>query len=114
MSTKPVTSNIFTHFEKVQDPRLNRKKQHNLSDIFFMTLTAVICGADNWVMIREFCKSKEVWLTELLSLENGIPSHDTFGRVFSLIDTDVFGECFTSWMKDVSQLTNDEIIAIDW
>ena len=113
MAIKPATSSIFTHFEKVKDPRLNRKKKHNLSDIFFMTLAAVICGADNWVMIREFCKSKEAWLTELLSLEDGIPSHDTFGRVFSLIDTDEFSECFTSWMKDVSQLTKSEIIAID-
>lgn len=112
MSQK-ATSNIFTHFEKIKDPRLNRKKKHNLSDIFFMTLTAVICGADNWVMIREFCKSKEVWLTELLELEYGIPSHDTFGRVFAMIDTESFSECFTNWMKDISQLTSNEIIAID-
>lgn len=111
--TQKATSNIFTHFEKVKDPRLNRKKKHNLSDIFFMTLAAVICGADNWVMIREFCKSKEDWLTELLELEHGIPSHDTFGRVFAIIDTKIFSECFTNWMKDISQLTNNEIIAID-
>ena len=58
MAQKP-TSNIFTHFEKVKYPRLNRNKKHTLSDIFFMTLSAVICGADNWVMIQEFCKSKE-------------------------------------------------------
>ena len=105
--TQKLTSNIFTHFEKIKDPRLNRKKKHNLSDIFFMTLSAVICGADNWVMIREFCKSKEIWLTELLGLEHGIPSHDTFGRVFAMIDTKAFSECFTSWMKDVSELTNN-------
>lgn len=107
------TSNIFTHFEKVKDPRIARKKKYNLSDIFFMTLTAVICGADNWVMIREFCKSKESWLTKLLSLEHGIPSHDTFGRVFAMIDTKSFNECFSNWMKDVSQITNNEIVAID-
>jgi predicted transposase YbfD/YdcC len=111
--TQKTTSNIFTHFEKVKDPRLNRKKKHNLSDMFFMTLLAVICGADNWVMIREFCKSKEIWLTKLLGLEHGIPSHDTFGRVFAMIDTKAFSECFTNWMKDISELTKNEIIAID-
>ena len=99
MSTKPAISSIFTHFEKVKDPRINRKKKHNFSDICFMTLSAVICGADNWVMIREFCKSKEAWLTELLGLEHGIPSHDTFGRVFAMIDTKAFGECFTNWNR---------------
>ena len=78
-----------------------------------MTLSAVICGADNWVMIQEFCKSKEAWLTKLLGLENGIPSHDTFGRVFAMIDTKAFSECFTNWMKDISELTKNEIIAID-
>ena len=112
MAQKP-TSNIFTHFEKVKYPRLNRNKKHTLSDIFFMTLSAVICGADNWVMIQEFCKSKEAWLTKLLGLENGIPSHDTFGRVFAMIDTKAFSECFTNWMKDISELTKNEIIAID-
>ena len=100
--SQEITSSIFTHFEKVKDPRKDRKKKHNLSDIFFMTLTAVICGADNWVMIREFCKSKEAWLTEVLSLEYGIPSHDTFGRVFSMIDTKEFDECFSKWIKDIA------------
>jgi len=65
-----------------------------LQDIFFITLW-VICGADNWVAIEEFGEVKEGWFTELLGLENGIPSHDTCGDVFALIDTEEFSECFS-------------------
>ncbi|QIV96314.1 putative transposase YbfD/YdcC [Allofrancisella inopinata] len=100
MSTK-ATASIFHHFEQVSDPRINRKKRHKLIDIFFMTITAVICGANNWVMIEEFCKSKEEWLNNILDLENGIPSHDTFGRVFAALNTQEFIECFNQWMKDI-------------
>lgn len=111
--SKQATASIFSHFEKVTDPRINRKKKHKLLDIFFMTLTAVICGANNWVMIEEFCKSKQDWLESILDLENGIPSHDTFGRVFAALNTAEFIECFNQWMKDVAKLTNTEVIAID-
>jgi len=83
------TASIFHHFSTIIDPRLNRQKKHQLQDIFFITLCAVICGADNWVAIEEFGKAKEVWFTEKLNLVNGIPSHDTFGDVFAAID----GKC---------------------
>jgi len=79
-----------------------------LQDIFFITLCAVICGADNWV-----AEAKEGWFTELLGLENGIPSHDTFGDVFALIDTEEFSECFSKWVADLATLTEGEVIAID-
>ncbi len=82
-------------------------------DIFFITLCAVICGNDNWVVIEEFGKAKEEWFTKLLGLTHGIPSHDTFGDVFAASDTEQFSECFSSWVTDLADLTEGEIIVID-
>ena len=113
MITPQPTSSIFEHFESITDPRVDRRKKHLLEDIFFMTLSAVICGADNWVAVETFCKSQEKWLANELGLENGIPSHDTFGKVFSMINVQDFSDCFTNWMHDISSLSDGEIVAID-
>ena len=107
------SASIFQHFASVNDPRINRQKKHQLQDIFFITLCAVISGADNWVMIEEFGQAKEAWLTEQLGLTHGIPSHDTFGYVFAAIDTEQFSACFTRWVADLANLTDGEVIAID-
>jgi hypothetical protein len=72
----------------------------------------VICGAEGWVGIEEFGKSKEAWFTELLQLPNGIPSHDTFGRVFALIDPKQFEASFVQWVQGISQQVKG-VIAID-
>jgi len=95
------------------DPRMNRRKQHHLKDIFFITLCASICGADSWVAIETFGRAKEAWFTKILSLKNGIPSHDTFGYVFSVIDIEEFSRCFSRWVADLSELSDGEIISID-
>lgn len=107
------TASIVEHFASIPDPRLDRRKRHKLSDIFFITLSAVICGADDWVSIEQFGKAKEKWFTAVLDLKHGIPSHDTFGRIFALIDTQKFSECFSRWVADLSGLSGGEIIAID-
>lgn len=107
------TASIFHHFASVKDPRVNRQKKHQLQDIFFITLCAVISGADNWVMIEEFGRSKEEWFREQLDLQHGIPSHDTFGDVFAAIDTEEFSNCFSRWVADLANLTTGEVIAID-
>jgi predicted transposase YbfD/YdcC len=112
MKPRP-TASIVDHFASLPDPRLDRRKRHKLSDIFFITLCAVICGADDWASIELFGKSKQKWFTGVLGLRYGIPSHDTFGRVFSLIDTQQFSECFSRWVADLSDLSGGEIIAID-
>ena len=112
MTDKP-TPSIIHHFSSIEDPRLDRQKKHKLQDIFFITLCAVICGADNWVAIEEFGKAKVDWFTELLSLQHGIPAHDTFGDVFAAIDSQQFSECFTNWVSDLANLTEGEVIAID-
>lgn len=67
------TAAIIDHFASIPDPRLNRRKRHKLSDIFFITLCAVICGADDWASIELFGKSKQKWFTEVLGLQHGIP-----------------------------------------
>lgn len=107
------SASIFHHFATVTDPRINRQKKHQLPDIFFITLCAVISGADNWVMIEEFGKAKEDWFTEQLNLQHGIPSHDTFGDVFAAIDNEQFSRCFSNWVADLAELTSGEVIAID-
>jgi predicted transposase YbfD/YdcC len=107
------TASILSHFSSIEDPRVNRQKLHKLEDIFFITICAVICGADNWVAIEEFGKAKEFWFTEILGLTHGIPSHDTFGKVFSALDSAAFSESFSRWVSDLAKLSEGEIVAID-
>ena len=81
-------------FAQVEDPRMERTKLHRLQDIIILAICGVLCGANGWVEIEEFGKAKEAFFTELLKLLNGIPSHDTFGRVFALIDPKQFEASF--------------------
>lgn len=104
---------IGEHFNHLEDPRMDRTKHHQLLDIIAIAICGVICGADNWVDLELFGRSKEEWLKRFLVLSNGIPSHDTFGRVFARLDPEKFAQCFTSWVKAVSQLTQGQVIAID-
>ena len=92
---------------------MGRAKRHELLDIIVITLCAVICGADNWVEIEEFGKAKSDWFARFLKLPNGIPSHDTFGRVFGLLNPEQFGACFTAWVGQVSELAQGEVVVID-
>ena len=89
------------HFEEMPDPRIDRKKQHLLMDILVMTLCAVICGATSWESIEDYGHKQEEWLKTFLALPNGIPSHDTIARVYSLLDAKKFSLCFMGWMKEV-------------
>lgn len=112
MSKNPLEK-IEKHFGRVQDPRIERSKEHKLIDIITIAICAVICGAEGWVDIENFGKSKIVWLKTFLELPNGIPSHETLGRVFSLIDSDEFQERFHSWVQSVHELTNGQVVSID-
>lgn len=105
---------FLKHFEELEDPRLNNHNfRHNLPDILVITILATICGADGWTEINEFAVAKEEWLKTFLSLPHGIPSHDTFGRVFALIDPSKFESCFCAWIESLEINTDQEIIAID-
>src|SRR5450631_3242524 len=81
-------------FAQVEDPRMDRTRLHRLRDIIILAICGVLCGAEGWVEIEEFGKAKEAFFTDLLDLPNGIPSHDTFGRVFALIDPKQFARKF--------------------
>jgi len=112
MQTTKVAT-ISDHFSCVKDPRMERTKDHPLVNIIVIAICAVICGADTWVDIENFGKAKQEWLGEFLDLTNGIPSHDTFGRVFRLLDPEQFQRGFVSWIQAVSDITDGEIVAID-
>ncbi len=103
---------LETIFAQVADPRVERTKRHRLRDIIILAICGVICGAEGWVEIEEFGKAKEAWFTELLNLPNGIPSHDTFGRVFAHLDPKQFEASFFQWVQGISQ-TVQGVIAID-
>lgn len=112
MRKKPLEA-IEEHFSKVSDPRLERTKDHNLMDIIAIAICAVICGAEGWVDIENFGNSKFSWLKTFLELPNGIPSHDTFGRVFSMLDAQEFQRAFYEWVWAVNDLIQGQIINID-
>ena len=104
---------IMEYFGKIPDPRIDRKKLHKLTDIIFITIGAVICGCDTWEDIEEWGLIRKDWLLTILELPNGIPSHDTINRVFSLIDPQAFQQCFVDWVKSVSVVSEGEVISID-
>ena len=104
---------IMEHFGSIPDPRIDRKKLHKLHDIIFITIAATICGIDTWEEIEEWAEIREDWLKTILELPNGIPSHDTINRVFSLIDPQCFQQCFVEWVKSVSRITEGQVISID-
>ena len=103
---------VSQYFATVEDPRIDRTKDHALLDIIIITLCAVICGAESWVAVEEFGTTKRAWLETFLDLPHGIPSHDTFGRVFARIDPQQFQHSFMQWVRALQQVHGD-LIAID-
>ena len=112
MAEGPLGS-IRIHFSQLEDPRLDCQKLHQLMDIIVIAICAVICGAETWVDIANFGQARKEWFKKYLELPNGIPSHDTFGRVFSRLNAAAFEACFFDWVSAVSQITGGQVIAID-
>ena len=112
LKLKPKTT-ISEHFSEIKDPRIDRKKLHQLIDIITITLCAVIAGAETWSDIELFGQCKYNWFKSFLELPNGIPSHDTFNRVFTRLDPKQLEKCFEDWVKSIKNLLSSEQIAID-
>ncbi len=112
-TSEKTSATIVDYFAEIEDPRVDRTKDHELLDIIVIAICAVICGADGWTGMEAFGKAKLAWLETFLDLPKGIPSHDTFGRVFARIDPQVFERCFSNWISAVYQITAGQVIAID-
>jgi predicted transposase YbfD/YdcC len=104
---------LFEHLSEIEDPRREQTKLHKLIDILVIAVCATICGAEGFNEIEEFGEAKEEWLKQFLELSNGIPSHDTFRRVFMLIKPEKFQAVFFRWVESVSKATNGKLVNID-
>lgn len=106
-------SYLWQHFESIDDPRTSYLIEHKLLDIIALTILAIICGADTWVEIEEYGKSKHSWLQTFLELPNGIPSHDTIARLFARLSPEQLQSAFLNWISEIAQITQGEVIALD-
>src|SRR5215831_7564435 len=100
-------------FGDLPDPRVSGRCDHKLIDIIMIAVCAVICGAESWTGVETFGKAKRGWLKQFLELPNGIPSHDTFGRVFASLDGEAFQQGFARWVETVFGVTKGQVVAID-
>src|SRR5512143_103258 len=101
------------HFAELADPRIDRSRLHDLLDIVAIAICAVVAGAESWDDIEVFGNAKHAWLGTFLALPNGIPSHDTFRRVFERLDPDEFQRCFLRWIEALHEATDRQVIALD-
>ncbi len=104
---------LTQHFAALEDPRVERTRLHSLETIVTIAICAVICGAETWDEIAEFGEAKADWLATFLDLPHGIPSHDTFNRVFAALDPVQFRACFLRWMRAVATALPAQVVALD-
>ena len=109
----PLATVVYNHFEEITDPRLNRGLNHDLGELMFIALTAALANADSWADVERFGTSHQDWFAKHLPLENGIPSHDTFSRVFARLDSGEFLTAMHRWIDDFSDSLRGQGIAID-
>ena len=112
LSDSPL-ADIRGHFGTIEDPRVDRTELHLLIDIIVIAIGVVVCGAEDWPDVEAFGKAKEKWLKKYLDLPNGIPSHDTFGRVFARLNPEQFGTSFLNWVRAIMTLTDGQVVAVD-
>lgn len=105
--------NLLEGFEALPDPRLDRTRRHKLVDILVIGLCSLLSGGETFTDMEIFGKSKEQWLRTFLELPNGIPSHDTFNRVFSALDPHQFLDCFIQWVQSICPALSGQVVAID-
>ena len=112
MDRSPQTS-IEMYFGSLPDPRVERTRAHRLTDLLTIALCAILCGANDWVAVETFGQAKAAWLRTFLPLPGGIPSHDTFGRVFARLDPAALQQCFAAWVQAVVGELPAQVVAID-
>ena len=108
-----VNASIVEHFQTLEDPRIERTKKHLLLDILIIAVCTLLTGGEGFQDMELFGKSKRQWLQTFLALPHGIPSHDTFGRVFARLNPTRFQECFLSWTRAVAALTQGTLVSLD-
>jgi predicted transposase YbfD/YdcC len=106
-------SRVQEHFAMLDDPRVDRTRRHELGDIVVIAILAVICGSDGWDDIVDFAEVREAWLKTFLKLPGGLPSADTFRRVFSALDPQQFGQCFASFVAELAGHVDGNLVCID-
>ena len=107
------TPAIFTFFEEVTDPRQTAKVEHSLIEMITIAMCASICGVNDWQNVERFACMKQDWFRKFLKLEHGIPSHDTFTRVFARLDTEEMYECLQQWISSLQLTLQDQGVHID-
>jgi predicted transposase YbfD/YdcC len=105
--------NPLKYFSELRDPRVERTREHLLEEILLIAIAAVLSGANSWNEIEHYGKTKREWLKTFLTLPGGIPSHDTFNRVFAALDAEQFEQGFAAWVASIAKLTAGEVVAID-
>lgn len=108
-----LTGSLFEHIRVISDPRADKNQRHPLETILFIAVCAVICGAEGWVDLQRYGELKKEWLSKYVNLSQGVPSHDTFGRVFSLLDPNGFQDFFLGWIRSIHAKTAGRIISLD-
>jgi predicted transposase YbfD/YdcC len=104
---------LIEHFKELPDPRLDRTKDHDLIDILVIAICALLCAGESFNDMEDFGKAKEDWFRTFLTLRNGIPSHDTFNRLFAALDPQAFLDCFVRWTQSLRAAVAQEIVALD-
>jgi predicted transposase YbfD/YdcC len=105
--------NPLKYFSELRDPRVERNRDHLLEEILLIAIAAVLSGAESWNDIADYGKAKQEWLKTFLTLPSGIPSHDTFNRVFAALDPLEMERGFVAWVSSIARLTAGEVVAID-
>lgn len=113
MRKESLKESIEKYFGQIPDQRVVNRSSHRLVDIIAIAILGILCGADGWVAIETYGKAKEEWLSTFLELPNGIPSHDTFGRVFSKLDPEILERNFQAWIKVIAGKLGLKVVAID-
>src|SRR5260370_12106173 len=105
--------NPLKYFAELRDPRIERNREHLLEEILLIAIAAVLSGAESWNAIADYGEDKLEWLKTFLTLPAGIPSHDTFNRVFAALDPAEMEKGFAAWVSSIARLTAGEAVAID-